>query len=554
MKEIALEYLRKFGFNIIPVNKEKRPFIEWQKYQTERITQALIEEWWTTWPDANIGIVTGETSELIVIDADSEAGVEEIKKIAPELTATVKSPNGWHFYCNNINGTKIGNAVRFIPDCDIRGQGGYIVAPPSINSKGIKYQQLTTFSDLITIPAPLLILINAFSSSLERGVTNTESLLHSVTKRDILLQRGTRDEDLFHIANCLIKGRMDAENARQVLEILARNCNPPFSEKEVKIKVESALKRNDGIKESIASELRCYILLQKGYILVTECYNLLHCASKQEKTAVRTALTRLKDEGIIESTGRRVGEYRVISDMSPILSMTDETEIQGYAKIWLPWDLSDMVQIPHGSLIVLGGSPNAGKSTVLLNILRYNMKKWNVRYLSTEISHFEFKERAKDFKSLLPKDWSVKFQEDLTRDSLVDHIAGSDKDTLWLIDYVEVYDKFYEIGGILRDLHSRLHGGVMIAAVQKNKGADMAVGGNFTEMKPQLVVSMDWDYENNHGIAEIRKAKIIKKQHRENYGHPSGKRYLFEWKDGIEIKKKVWWTRAEAEKRGNKNG
>ncbi len=177
------------------------------------------------------------------------------------------------------------------------------------------------------------------------------------------------------------------------------------------------------------------------------------------------------------------------------------------------------------------------------------MKKWDVRYLSTEISHFEFKERAKDFKTLSPGDWSVKFQEDLSRDSLIDHVKDSNNNTLWLIDYVEVYDKFYEIGGILRDLHSRLNGGVMIAAVQKNRGAKMAVGGNFTEMKPQLVVAMDWDYKNGQGIAQITKAKIIKKSHIEkDYGHPSGKQYTFEWRNGIEIKKVRWWTRAETGK------
>lgn len=557
MKQAALKYLE-LGCNVMPCSKSKKPLLEWKKYQTVKVTPDLIEEWWTKWPSANIGIITGITSGIVVIDVDSEDGLLEIEKVSPEMQPTVKSPNGWHYYCRYTeNG--IGNATRFLPDCDIRGQGGYIVAPPSINEGGIQYSQLLSFTNFEPIPQAILHLLehtNALFNSRDcararsNNYASNEKQLHSVTSGYIMLQKGTRDEDLFHVANCLIKGRMEPDNVQQVLEILARSCNPPFSEKEVKIKVDSALKRNDAIKESIAGELRSYILSQKGYILVTECYNLLHCSSKQEKTAVRTSLVRMKDEGLIESTGRKVGEYRVIADMSPILSMTDETEAQGYASLWLPWELSDLVKIPHGGLIVLAGTPNAGKSTVLINCLRYNMKKWDVRYLSTEISHFEFKERAKEFKNLLPKDWNVKFQEDLSRESLVDHVSGSNKNTLWLVDYVEVYDKFYEIGGILRDLHSRLNGGVMIAAVQKNRGSKMAIGGNFTEMKPQLVVALDWDYDDNQGTAEITKAKIIRREHRERYGHPSGKQYVFEWQDGIKIKKVKWWLRPMKESKG----
>ena len=540
MKEHALQYLE-LGMNVMPVKRDKKPLLTtWAEYQTKKVTTALVDKWWYTWPDANIAIITGQTSGIIVIDADSENGLLELDKIDSTIKPTVKTPNGWHYYFN-CNGDMPGNATRFIPDCDVRGQGGYVVAPPSVNENGIEYKLLEPLDHLEALPQAMLLIIN--SSSRYIGTNGAEA--HKGTQRHILLQHGTRGEDLFHIANCLIKGKMGGDNTRKVLEIVARSCDPPFEEKEIKARVDSAIKRNDAVTGTITGELRCYIKAQKGHITTTSCYNLLHCQSKEEKKAVRTALGRFKDEKLIEPTGRNVGEYRVIADMSPILSMTDETEIKDYAKLWLPFELDRMVKIPHGSLILLAGSPNAGKTTILMNCLRYNMKKWDVRYLSTEISHFEFKERAKDFKDLSKEDWKVKFQEDLSRETLVDHITGSNKNTLWLVDYVEVYEKFWEIGSILRDLHSKLHGGVMIATSQKNKGRAEAYGGTFTEMKPQLVVLVDWNYQEDHGKAEINKAKIIKKEHRENYGHPIGKNYLWEWRDGIGIKQKRWWTRAE---------
>src|SRR5258708_6877421 len=67
-KETALSYLRR-GFSVIPLDK-KVPRIEWIKYQTQRPTENEINNWWNQWPDANIGIVTGAISGIIVVDVD----------------------------------------------------------------------------------------------------------------------------------------------------------------------------------------------------------------------------------------------------------------------------------------------------------------------------------------------------------------------------------------------------------------------------------------------------------------------------------------------------
>ena len=74
--EKALEYLEA-GWSIIPLSSvEKHPLVKWKKYQQEHPTTDDLERWWETWPDADLGIVTGAISGLCVVDADNAASVE----------------------------------------------------------------------------------------------------------------------------------------------------------------------------------------------------------------------------------------------------------------------------------------------------------------------------------------------------------------------------------------------------------------------------------------------------------------------------------------------
>ena len=71
--EAALRYANQ-GFSVIPVKKNKKPYVKWERYQTERAGERQIKKWWQQWPGANPAIVTGEISGVDVVDVDSEAG------------------------------------------------------------------------------------------------------------------------------------------------------------------------------------------------------------------------------------------------------------------------------------------------------------------------------------------------------------------------------------------------------------------------------------------------------------------------------------------------
>lgn len=124
------------GFSIIPVGRDKVPLIKWVQYRNEIATPEQIKAWFKQFPNMNIGVVTGAISGIVVIDVEKDGSVEGLP-----ITATAKTGGGgWHFYYKHPN-RPIGNSARKIaPLTDVRGDGGYVVLPPSIHASGNSYE------------------------------------------------------------------------------------------------------------------------------------------------------------------------------------------------------------------------------------------------------------------------------------------------------------------------------------------------------------------------------------------------------------------------------
>jgi hypothetical protein len=139
MKEAALKYLD-LGFNVLPIRPDtKRPYVEWTIYQRERVEPHEVDDWWMHWPKANVGIITGSISGIFVLDIDSPGAKVYTKDKGIPDTPIAATSKGVHIYFDypsfllgNKSDTKIG--------MDIRGEGGYVVAPPSLHESGITYE------------------------------------------------------------------------------------------------------------------------------------------------------------------------------------------------------------------------------------------------------------------------------------------------------------------------------------------------------------------------------------------------------------------------------
>jgi bifunctional DNA primase/polymerase-like protein len=107
-----------------------------------------IRQWWTQWPMANVAIGTGEASGIFVIDidvADGKNGAASLAKLEAEIgpiprDAVVRTGSGgWHIYLKLADLPIRNSASEIGEHIDVRGSGGYVVAPPSLHQSGNHY-------------------------------------------------------------------------------------------------------------------------------------------------------------------------------------------------------------------------------------------------------------------------------------------------------------------------------------------------------------------------------------------------------------------------------
>jgi hypothetical protein len=132
----ALRYARR-GVPVFPLRRNKKPFTD-HGFKDATTDLDQIKEWWSEWPNANIGVPTGRVSGIVVVDVD-DAGSLPALDLPP--TYTVATGRGVHLYfrwpgveVHNDQDGKLGAGIHF------RGDGGYVVAPGSVHESGKTYR------------------------------------------------------------------------------------------------------------------------------------------------------------------------------------------------------------------------------------------------------------------------------------------------------------------------------------------------------------------------------------------------------------------------------
>lgn len=115
-----------------------------------------VGEWLDRMPDTNIGIATGAASGIIVIDVDGPAGDAALAALCPmPATPTSLTSSGRHLVFRRDDFACRNSAKRLGPDLDVRGDGGYIVAPPSLHRSGHVYRWADGLSPWDVEPAQM---------------------------------------------------------------------------------------------------------------------------------------------------------------------------------------------------------------------------------------------------------------------------------------------------------------------------------------------------------------------------------------------------------------
>ena len=145
--EAALGYATA-GWHVFPCQPRSKIPATQHGFKDATTDHAQIKAWWADMPDANVAIRTGEESGLFVLDVDDKPGrslddaLTQFPERLPEDLPTVRTGGGGLQYFFgfpkgrnlSISGGRLGLGI------DTRGNGGYVVAPPSIHPHGTTYQ------------------------------------------------------------------------------------------------------------------------------------------------------------------------------------------------------------------------------------------------------------------------------------------------------------------------------------------------------------------------------------------------------------------------------
>jgi hypothetical protein len=234
--QAAARYLAA-GWSVLPLrHADKRPLISWEMLQQARADAATVEHWFGRWPDANIGIVTGEISNLIVIDVDPKHGgddslaeLEHRFKALPETVEARTGGGGRHLYFAHPGGF-VPNRVGLAQGVDLRGDGGYVVAPPSLHPSGQHYAWMPGRSPAEIAPAalPRWLLFAGHGPRARRSLAEWRQLVHAG------VHEGERNSTIASLTGHLLWHGVDAQVALELMLAWNRmRCRPPLDDEEV---------------------------------------------------------------------------------------------------------------------------------------------------------------------------------------------------------------------------------------------------------------------------------------------------------------------------------
>ncbi len=134
----ALAYARR-GIPVFPCEPGGKRPLTYNGFWDATTDAPSVTAWWRRWPDANVGVPTGERSGLLVLDIDSDAGGPDslvlLERANGQLPRTAKARTGgggMHVFFKYPAGEMVRNSAgRLGPGLDVRGEGGYVVVPPS---------------------------------------------------------------------------------------------------------------------------------------------------------------------------------------------------------------------------------------------------------------------------------------------------------------------------------------------------------------------------------------------------------------------------------------
>jgi hypothetical protein len=208
----------------------------------------IIRQWWRTDSNYNIAVATGAVSRIFVVDVDGLDAEFELRKLEAEhgeLPSSIEviTARGRHIYFQWPAQLVRNSAGRIGPGIDVRGDGGYVLVPPSVHPSGKKYAWSVYCGNSVA-EAPEWLLTRANGTN---GTNGNGAAAPPSTWRDLVcdgVDEGSRNDSIARLAGYLLRHHVDPIVTLELLSGWnATRCRPPLDGKELATIVDSIAAR-----------------------------------------------------------------------------------------------------------------------------------------------------------------------------------------------------------------------------------------------------------------------------------------------------------------------
>jgi hypothetical protein len=259
--------------------------------------------------------------------------------------------------------------------------------------------------------------------------------------------------------------------------------------------IENVTKEQPNVTEPLAKRIEDWVKDSSGWFSYDDIDKEFGIHADNNKLNRRVIIKRLKDLGIVEQHIKNNKLYRYINTSVRLIDFKSGNKVTPI-QLKYPFGIEYYFNTYPGNIIVVAGSPDAGKTAFLLNLIRMNQYDFSIYYQSSEMGRDELQNRLMNFEGIDLQDWNFTAEERSSNFADVIH-----PNCVNIIDYMELSGDFYMVADYLRQIHDKLGGGIAIVALQKDPKAPQGRGGTFGLEKPRLYLNMD------SGQILIRKAK-----------------------------------------------
>ena len=251
--EAALHYAE-MGLAVFPLQERGKEPITYNGFEDASTEERQIRLWWKRNPNANIGIATGQMSGGLVvidIDVDKDAGKDGYRVftnwckqnylVLPDSWLSITGRGGYHLFYRSL--FPVSSKIGWLDDVDIRAEGAYVVAPPSLHPNGTKYEWEQAPDEYELVTSEDIDVEFVMNSIVASNLKEKGKPLNVPDE----IPEGQRDNYMFKLA-CKYQamGMSDGEMLAALIVANNERCKPPLTDKEIRKKVEQAQKYQKG--------------------------------------------------------------------------------------------------------------------------------------------------------------------------------------------------------------------------------------------------------------------------------------------------------------------